>query len=63
MAMGIRYRGTKIHAGKNTHEAAYSLIEEPRDSIIVDIPCGEGAFVLRLMDGGVPTRAGRGRRP
>jgi 2-polyprenyl-3-methyl-5-hydroxy-6-metoxy-1,4-benzoquinol methylase len=50
--MGIRYRGVKIHAARNTHEAAYGLIDKPRDSIVVDVPCGAGSFLLRLMDGG-----------
>jgi len=30
----------------------FDLLDKPKESKIVDIPCGAGAFVLRLFDGG-----------
>lgn len=46
------YRGISINTSKNTHEKVFSLIEKDKNSKIVDIPCGAGAFVLRLKDNG-----------
>jgi len=46
------YKGVSINTSKNTHEKVFNLIEKGVNSIIVDIPCGSGAFVLRLKDNG-----------
>ena len=44
------YKGISINTSKNTHEKVFSLINKDLNSIIVDIPCGSGAFVQRLKD-------------
>ncbi len=44
------YKGISINTSKNTHEKVFSHINKDLNSIIVDIPCGSGAFVQRLKD-------------
>ena len=46
------YNGIAINTSKNTHEVVLSLISQPRDAKIVDVPSGAGAFIARLKDSG-----------
>ena len=46
------YREIEINTAKNIHETVFTLINKNKDSKIVDIPSGYGAFVLRLKDNG-----------
>lgn len=46
------YKGVSINTSKNTHEKVFCLIDKDKDSKIIDIPAGSGAFVLRLKDNG-----------
>lgn len=46
------YNGISINTSKNTHETVFSLIDKNKNYKIVDIPCGSGAFILRLKDHG-----------
>ncbi|MBN2697543.1 MAG: class I SAM-dependent methyltransferase [Bacteroidales bacterium] len=46
------YKGISINTSKNTHETVFTLLDNDRDAVIVDIPCGSGAFVRRLKDQG-----------
>ena len=50
--MRRNYKGISINTSKNTHEAVFSMILKNQNSKIVDIPCGSGAFILRLKDEG-----------
>ncbi|MBN2480451.1 MAG: class I SAM-dependent methyltransferase [Bacteroidales bacterium] len=50
--MKRHYKGISINTSKNTHEKVFDLIEKDKNSRIVDIPCGSGAFVMRLKDHG-----------
>ena len=50
--MRENYKNIQINTTKNTHEIVFDLIENKTNSIIADIPCGNGAFVLRLKDYG-----------
>ena len=56
----VEYRGLKIHAAPNLHDACISLIKEisPRDGAqVLDIGAGEGAFSQRLIDEGFDVQA------
>ena len=46
------YKGVAINTSKNTHETVFSLLTQNKDAVVVDIPSGSGAFVLRLKDHG-----------
>ena len=46
------YKGIAINASKNTHEKVFSLTGKGQTAKIIDIPCGSGAFVQRLLDNG-----------
>lgn len=46
------YKGVSINTSENTHEKVFSLIGKDKNSKIVDIPSGSGAFILRLKDNG-----------
>lgn len=46
------YKGIEINCAKNTHERIFELVNADINSIIVDIPSGYGAFILRLQDHG-----------
>jgi 2-polyprenyl-3-methyl-5-hydroxy-6-metoxy-1,4-benzoquinol methylase len=50
--MSRNYKGIPINTTKYTHESVFKLVKKNKDSIIVDIPSGSGAFVLRLKDAG-----------
>ncbi|MDP8206191.1 MAG: class I SAM-dependent methyltransferase [Candidatus Electryonea clarkiae] len=50
--MRRNYKGISINTSKNTHETVLNLISKTKDSKIVDIPCGSGAFISRLIDNG-----------
>jgi 2-polyprenyl-3-methyl-5-hydroxy-6-metoxy-1,4-benzoquinol methylase len=50
--MRASYKGIPINTSKNTHEEVFRLINQPKDGKIIDIPSGNGAFVLRLKDHG-----------
>ncbi|MCH7910231.1 MAG: class I SAM-dependent methyltransferase [Candidatus Hydrogenedentes bacterium] len=50
--MRRNYKGVSINTSKNTHETVFHLIDKAPNSRIVDIPCGSGAFLLRLKDNG-----------
>jgi SAM-dependent methyltransferase len=50
--MSRNYKGISINTSKNTHEKVFQLIDSDKNSKIADIPCGPGAFVLRLKDHG-----------
>ena len=50
--MGREYKGISINTSKNTHEVVFSLIRKDFNKVIVDIPSGAGAFILRLRDAG-----------
>jgi 2-polyprenyl-3-methyl-5-hydroxy-6-metoxy-1,4-benzoquinol methylase len=50
--MRRNYKGINISATKNTHEVVLSLIDKDFNAKIVDIPCGNGAFIQRLKDHG-----------
>lgn len=50
--MRASYKGIPINTSENTHEVVFSLIDQPKDGKIIDIPSGNGAFVLRLNDHG-----------
>jgi 2-polyprenyl-3-methyl-5-hydroxy-6-metoxy-1,4-benzoquinol methylase len=46
------YKGVAINTSKNTHEKVFRLIGKDKNSKIVDMPSGSGAFVQRLKDNG-----------
>lgn len=46
------YSGIPINTSKNTHETVFDLMKKDTNSVVVDIPCGAGAFVQRLIDKG-----------
>ena len=50
--MKKHYKNVSINSSKNTHETIYQCINSERQYIkkILDIPCGHGAFSLRLKD-------------
>lgn len=50
--MGRNYKGISINTTTNTHEKVFDLVDKNLDKVIVDIPSGSGAFVLRLKDAG-----------
>ncbi len=50
--MRRNYKGISINTSKNTHEKVLSLINKDSNSVVVDIPCGAGAFIKRLTDHG-----------
>lgn len=50
--MKINYKGINISASKYTHEVVFNLIHKDNNAKIVDIPSGNGAFILRLKDHG-----------
>lgn len=50
--MRFTYKGISINTSKNTHEKVFSLIDKKKSSTVLDIPCGSGAFILRLTDEG-----------
>ena len=52
MIMRRDYKGISINTSKNTHETVFELLDKTKDRVIGDIPCGSGAFVLRLKDHG-----------
>ncbi|MBL7003858.1 MAG: class I SAM-dependent methyltransferase [Gammaproteobacteria bacterium] len=46
------YKGIEINCAKGTHKEVFNLIKNDTDSLVVDIPSGYGAFILRLKDNG-----------
>ena len=46
------YKGIPINTSKKTHETVLGMIDKDRNSKIIDIPSGAGAFILRLKDKG-----------
>lgn len=50
--MSSSYKGISINTSKNTHETAMEMISKEKKLRIIDIPCGAGAFILRLKDNG-----------
>ncbi len=50
--MRRNYKGIGINTSKNTHETVFQLIQRDKKAVIIDIPSGSGAFVLRLKDNG-----------
>ena len=46
------YKGISINCAANTHAKAFSLLSDFRSGVIVDIPCGAGAMLQRLIDHG-----------
>lgn len=46
------YKNIPINTSKNTHEVVFGLVPLDKKAIIGDIPCGSGAFILRLKDQG-----------
>ena len=44
------YKGIEINCAKNTHEVVFDLITKNKNAKIIDIPCGYGAFIKRLID-------------
>ena len=52
LSMRANYKGIPINTSKNTHEEVFQLLDQPKTAKIIDIPSGNGAFVLRLKDHG-----------
>lgn len=50
--MRASYKGIPINTSKFTHEEVFKIIKQSPDAKIIDIPCGNGAFLLRLKDHG-----------
>lgn len=50
--MRRNYKGIPINTSKNTHETVFGLMKKDTNAVVVDIPCGAGAFVQRLIDNG-----------
>lgn len=50
--MRRNYKGININTSQNTHETVFGLIDKNLKVRIVDIPCGNGAFIQRLKDHG-----------
>lgn len=46
------YKGISINTSENTHEKVFDLLNKDKEAVIVDIPSGAGAFILRLKDNG-----------
>ena len=51
MIMRRDYKGISINTTVNTHETVFELIKGNNEQkVVVDVPCGKGAFIQRLKD-------------
>lgn len=50
--MGRNYKGISINTTNFTHEKVFSILDQEKTSVILDIPAGSGAFIQRLKDSG-----------